>query len=111
MAFLRLEDDHSEPSETDTRTEQEKIDDERGVMADEIIRAQNLTNLEDAKRFARNWIMTAAQETANAAFYRGERDKTQYESAAYAAANDEKISEIANLNMRVLTLEHELGSR
>jgi hypothetical protein len=54
---------------------QDEIDRERRQMAEEIVRGQNLTTLEEAKEFATKWIVTAAQESANAEFYRGVRDK------------------------------------
>lgn len=54
---------------------QEEIDKERRQMAEEIVRGQNLTTLEEAKEFATRWIVTAAQHAANEEYYRGERDK------------------------------------
>jgi hypothetical protein len=48
---------------------------ERRKMAEEIVAAQNLTTLEEAKEFATAWIETAAFHAANEEFYRTERDR------------------------------------
>lgn len=55
---------------------QAEIDKDRRKMAEEIVRAQNLTTLEDAKGFATKWIMTAAQHAANEEYYRNARNQT-----------------------------------
>lgn len=49
---------------------QDEIDKGRRQMAEEIVQAQNLTTLEEAKEFATKWIVTAAQYATNADFYR-----------------------------------------
>jgi hypothetical protein len=45
--------------------EQKVIDENRRKMAKEIVDAQDPKTLEEAKRFAQNWIETAAQYAAN----------------------------------------------
>jgi hypothetical protein len=54
--------------------EQKILDAQRGKMADEIVAGQNITTVEEGKRFARAWIVTAAQHAANEEYYRGQRD-------------------------------------
>jgi len=54
---------------------QQRIDAEREAMADALIANQRVTSFDEALRFARSWIVTAAQYAANADYYRDERDK------------------------------------
>jgi hypothetical protein len=70
----------SDQTEVDTfvnalSAEQRRIDADREAMADEILAGQHVTSLDEALRFARSWIVTAAQYAANADYYRDERDK------------------------------------
>jgi hypothetical protein len=53
-----------------SHSNQKKIDALRRKMADEIVSKQNITDLEHAKRFASNWIQTAAQHADNEEYYR-----------------------------------------
>lgn len=53
---------------------QEEIDKGRREMAEKIVADRNLTTLEEAKGFATEWIITAAQHLANEEYFRGERD-------------------------------------
>jgi hypothetical protein len=57
-----------------TLAEQRQIDAQRARMADEIVAGQQLDSLEEAKRFARGWIITAAQHSTNEEYYRKQRD-------------------------------------
>jgi hypothetical protein len=70
----------SDQTEVDTfvnalSAEQRRIDADREAMADEILAGQHVTSLDEALRFARSWIVTAAQYAANADYYRDERDR------------------------------------
>jgi len=56
-------------------SEQEDIDKQRGEHAWSIVEEGNLQTLDQAKAFARNWIVTAMQHAANEAFYRDDRDR------------------------------------
>lgn len=55
--------------------EQRRLTANREAMADEIVAGQQITSLEEALRFARSWIVTAAQHAANEDYHRDERDK------------------------------------
>lgn len=50
--------------------QQKTIDSNARQMADDIVSGQRLANLEDAKLFARNWIVTAAQYARNEEYSR-----------------------------------------
>jgi hypothetical protein len=54
--------------------EQHRIDADRGQMADKIVADAPLADLAAARRFARGWIITAAQHAANEEYYRGQLD-------------------------------------
>lgn len=66
--------------------DQQRIDAKREKMADELIANQHVTSLDEALRFARSWIITAAQYAANADYYRDERDKLR---RVLSLANDQ----------------------
>jgi hypothetical protein len=53
---------------------QAEIDEDRSAMAQAIVDGQRLENIDDAKRFARAWIVTAAQHATNEAYYHDRRD-------------------------------------
>jgi hypothetical protein len=53
---------------------QAEIDKDRSTMAQAIVDGQRLKSLNDAKRFAKGWIETAAQHASNEAYYHDERD-------------------------------------
>lgn len=53
---------------------QAQIDADRSAMAQSIVDGQNLTSLNDAKRFAKAWIEDAARFAANEEYLRKERD-------------------------------------
>ncbi len=53
---------------------QEEINEDRRTMAQAVVDQQRLETLDDAKRFARGWIETAAQHADNEAYYHDERD-------------------------------------
>lgn len=55
--------------------EQNRINTDREAMADEIVAGQRCASLEEALRFARAWIITAAQHASNENYLRKERDK------------------------------------
>lgn len=55
--------------------DQKRIDAQREAMADEIVAGQNIQTVEEGRRFARAWIITAAQHAANEAYYRKNRDE------------------------------------
>jgi hypothetical protein len=55
--------------------DQRQRDADRAAMADEIVAGQRITTVEEGQRFAKAWIVTAAQHAANEEYYRGERDK------------------------------------
>jgi hypothetical protein len=61
--------------------EQRQRDADRAAMADEIVAGQRITTVEEGQRFAKAWIVTAAQHAVNAEYYRGERDKLQRKSS------------------------------
>jgi|HubBroStandDraft_2_1064218.scaffolds.fasta_scaffold02109_10 hypothetical protein len=48
---------------------QRDMDERTRVMAKEIVDGQDLKTLEEAKRFAQNWIQTAAQHSRNEAYW------------------------------------------
>jgi hypothetical protein len=56
-------------------TEQEAIDEARARMADDVIASVHFTTADAWKRYARAWIITAAQNASNAEYYKAERDK------------------------------------
>lgn len=66
--------------------QQADTDASRREMAREIVEGQNPRTLDDAKQFAENWIVTAAQYAANEAYLSGERDKLLAELARLRAA-------------------------
>jgi hypothetical protein len=51
--------------------EQRQIDQKRRETARETVAAQPLANIEEARRFAENWIVTAMQHAANEEYWRG----------------------------------------
>ena len=58
----------------DAVARQRETNKRRGEMADEIIAGFGTATVDEWKRFARAWIVTAAQHAANEEYYRGERD-------------------------------------
>lgn len=53
---------------------QKAIDANRAAMATEIVEGQNIQTVEEGRRFAHAWIVTAAQHASNEEFYRKQRD-------------------------------------
>jgi hypothetical protein len=53
----------------DLSDKQQVINDERRNMAKDIVDNQNLTSLDDAKRFAQAWIVSAAQFATNEEYW------------------------------------------
>ena len=54
----------------DLVAEQKQIDESRAQMADEIVSGQNIQTVEEGRRFARAWIITAAQLASNEEYWR-----------------------------------------
>jgi predicted metal-dependent HD superfamily phosphohydrolase len=69
--------------------DQRQRDADRAAMADEIVEGQRITTVEEGKRFAKAWIVTAAQHAANEEYYRGERDKLLRATPANAWLQDQ----------------------
>jgi hypothetical protein len=61
-------------SKVEKQRTQVEIDEDRREMAQSIVDQERLDNLDDAKRFARAWIETAARHATNEAYYHDERD-------------------------------------
>jgi hypothetical protein len=59
-----------DPIVTNLASEQRRIDEERRAMARDIVTAQPLANLDEARQFAENWIVSAAQHAANETYWR-----------------------------------------
>ncbi len=57
--------------------EQRRIDENARKAAKEIVDGQKLETLEEAKRFAQNWIETAAQHSRNEEYFRKGRDEAR----------------------------------
>lgn len=81
--------------------EQREIDAKRAAMADEIVAGQRVETVEEGRRFARAWIITAAQHAANEDHYRAERDRLRL---AIERANGQLF------DSRVDDVEHQVGS-
>ncbi len=59
--------------------QQRKLDSDTRTMAREIVNAQNLRTLAEARRFAAAWIETAAQNARNADYWeKRARDAESY---------------------------------
>lgn len=58
-------------NEVKSEITQAEIDAGRRKLAAETVENQQLATLEDAKRFAQNWIETAMQHCANEEYWRG----------------------------------------
>jgi len=69
------EDQHIDTFVANLVAEQRAIDADRAAMADAIVAGQNIATVEEGKRFARAWRVTAAQYAANEGYMTRERDK------------------------------------
>jgi hypothetical protein len=59
-----------DPIATDLTNEQRRVDEGRRAMARDIVTAQPLASLDEARQFAENWVVSAAQHAANETYWR-----------------------------------------
>ncbi len=68
-AIIRVSGPITLAARTQPETDQRTIDANRWAMAQEIVDAQPLETIDDARRFAKAWIETAAQHAANEEYW------------------------------------------